>query len=504
MDSPPDLNQLDDETRRLLYLRTVEPLWRRGNLRFKLDETQLQILDRLEGVRSRKFFLLCSRRLGKSYMLVCLAFSLAIRQSGARILYLAPWAKDAAEIATDLAAQLLEDCPAELRPKYNAQSKEFVFGNGSVIRFKGVNGEHAQYLRGGATHFVILDECGLMDNLKHVVSDVVMPMTLTTGGRIVFATTPPVTPGHDSSIIFEQLAGEGAVVKFTLLDNHRVSDEVKGEFLKEAGEDPELIPLILAGLAKPRTTTARREYFCEFVTDSLLAVLPEFDDRAQVELVREFVRPPYFDAYVSMDPGMQDRTGILYGFWDFRRGKLVVEDESLLQGPTTLKIADEIVAKEYALWGDKRPLLRVSDVDLRLIADLWERHQISFRKAEKQDSLGAINLVRNMIQTRELELHPRCVHLQRQMKNAIWNNKVTDFARAGQSSPDGHFDLVAALKYLCRHVQRRKNPYPDGWGRPDMTGYFRSPRTQRRDKQLGLLADTPFTRRVVKQRSRRN
>src|SRR5690606_26070094 len=148
--------------------------------------------------------------------------------------------------------------------------------------------------------------------------------------------------------------------------------------------------------------------------------------------------------------GMKDRTGILYAYWDFIRGKLVIEDESLLQSPSTLTIAETLLEKEFELWRNQDPYLRISDVDLRLAADLWELHRIKVAQADKQDSLGAINRVRNMIQTRSIEIHPRCEHLIRQMKNATWNNKGSDFSRDAEKGPDGHYDLVAALKYLCR------------------------------------------------------
>jgi hypothetical protein len=494
-----NLDELSPEARRAAYLKTVATLWRRGNLRFKLDETQLKIREALDSSPERKFFLLCSRRLGKSFMLLCRAFEVCLQNPGARVLFLAPWAKDARDIATDIATQILDDCPEDVRPEYKAQDKEFVFkhvGRGdSVLRLRGVNGETAESLRGPGANLIIADECGQMDNLRHVISSVAMPMLMTTGGRIILATTPPTSPGHDSVLVYEDLASRNAAVKFTILDNPRVSDLVKGEFLREAGERPDEVQDILARKRPPRTTAARREYFCEFVTDASLAVLPEWTKEVQAELVVARERPPHYDAYVSMDPGMQDRTGLLFAYWDFRRGRLVVEDESLLPGPNTTRIAQEITTREKALWPNKEPYLRISDVDLRLIADLWDRSRLRFVQAQKQDSLGAINLVRTMIQARELEVHPRCKHLVRQMENAIWNTKATDFAR----SQEGHFDLVAALKYLCRHVNKHHNPYPANYGIPTGPSIFRSPRGRfaAEKRRLGLLPDTATSRKLT-------
>ena len=488
-----------EDVQRELARRAATALWERGNLSYKLDATQRVIKQSIGNTRERKFFLLCSRRLGKSFTLVLEAFETALKKPLSRVLYLAPTGKDAADIVTDIVdGHLLPDCPGSIRPDYDKQQKFYTFKNGSTIRFKGVNGEHAESLRGGAADLVILDECGTMDDLAYVVSSVVMPMTLTTGGRILLATTPSRSPGHDSVSIYEDLAGRNAAVKFTILDNPRVAPEVKAEFLIEAGEARDDVDEIVAGRKTPTSTTALREYFCEFVTDAASAVLPEFTAEVQVNTVKSVQRPPFFDPYVAMDPGFQDRTAILYGYWDFRRAKLVIEDESLMHRPSTSDIATEIARKERGLWSNQEPYARVSDVDPRLIADLWQLHRIQFRASEKQDSLGAINLVRNMIQAREIEIDPRCVHLVRQMKNAIWNNKATDFARAGTKSPDGHFDLVAALKYLCRGVNRHHNPYPDGYGTTYNDSTFRSPRPSAQKVGLGLMADTPFSRRVAR------
>lgn len=484
-----------------MRLKVVDTLWRRGNLRWKLDETQLDIVKAIESTTTRKFLLLCSRRIGKSFVLVDLAVETCLKKAGARVLYVAPTGKDAAEIATDILATVLSDCPEDLKPKYDAQQKTLTFPNTSVIRFKGVNGEKAENIRGGATDLILGDEIGVWDDAIYTIQSVLMPMVMTTGGRLLLATTPPRTPGHDSGIIFEELSQDGAVVVFTLLANRRVSDEVKAEFLREAGEKREDCMDIVRGLKPPVTTTARREYFCHFVTDAASAVLPEFQE-AKADIVKESPRPPYYDTYTVIDPGMKDKTGILYALHDFVRGKIVVVDESLLTGPSTLRIAETVMEKEWALWEGRSDPRRYSDIDLRLMIDLWERHQLRVSPVEKQDSLGAINLVRNMIQTRQLEIHPRCKNLIRQMENAIWNTKATDFDRGSENSIDGHFDLVAALKYLCRHVNLRRNPYPEGYfHKPLGPNEFRSPKRSS-EPSLGLLSNTPLSHRILNHKSK--
>lgn len=497
---PAKLNLEDPAVAQAAYKQVTAALWRRGELQYKLHETQKKIYRAILADVNPRHFLLCSRRLGKTFLLVLMAFEKAIRQPNSRILYLAPHGNDAKTIAADTVIQLLEDCPPDLKPEYNAQDKEYRFVNGSILRLKGTNGDHAKNLRGGAAHLVLMDEVGFMDDLRFVLNDVVGPMTLTTDGKVILATTPPRSPGHESASIYEDYAGRGAISRFTLLDAPHITFEKKCAELERVGETADDAKQVVAGKIAPKTTTALREYFCEFVTDADSAVIKEFTIQAKQEIVREYPRPPFFDAYVGMDPGMRDRTGIVFGYWDFVNHKLVIEDEALLRGPNTSEIAKTLKEREEALWGSKAPLVRVSDVDLRLCADLWSMHAITVQGARKEDALGSINLLRNDVQSRTLVINPRCVHLIRQMTNATWNTKATDFVNGGEL--DSHYDLLSALRYLTRTVNRHRNPYPEGWWSPG--GGSGMPRNtwvspkNRAEKSRGLYPDTPLGRKLAK------
>lgn len=500
--------QLSPEAQAVLLHRVTGELWRRGDLQYKFHDAQKLIAKALGDAKRRKFFLLCSRRLGKTFALLCMAFGLAMKKAHSRILFLAPLAKDAAEIATDTVNEILKDFPPELgRPEVKVHVKEIHFRNGSIIRLKGTNNESADQLRGGGQDLIILDECGQMDNLEYVVSSICMPMVIKTNGRILMATTPAPSPAHDSTRIYQDLADTGDAIKLTLLDapDSHLSKEQKTEALLEAKEAPEDIDAILSGKILPKGTTALREYFCSFVTDANKAVIPEMQTIGH-EIVRVHPRPSLYDAYVSVDPGFEDKTGIIYAVYDFRAGLISVEDEDLLHRASTNTIAETILEKEWQLWRDQKPYLRLVDDDKRLAADLFERNGLVFAPAQKQDSLGAINLLRTMIGNKEIVIDPKCKRLIEQLRNATWNSKASDFARAGDNSPDGHYDLVAALKYLVRSVNRHRNPYPAGYQPPGMgsDGYWRSPRRQFRSTgKADFLGDTPVAKRVKAKKLRR-
>lgn len=471
-----------------LALAARHELWRRGNLEWKLHATQKKIYKLIQS--KRRIFLLCSRRLGKSFALVCVAFEHAIRNPGARISYAAPTQKDAAQIAGDLAEQILSDCPPDIKPLYHTADKEFRFPNGAIVRFSGVEAGHRENLRGRAAHLFICDEVGSWSDLSYCLRSIINPLTLTTKGKVIMASTPPRSPGHDMTKIVKEMDKRGEVATFTLLDAPHIDYDDKYATLEDCGEDPKLIPDILAGKAEPHTSTAQREYFCRDVTDTDSQVIPEFNAKAQAEIVRVHERPPYFDAYVSIDPGYVDGTGGLFSYWEFAAQKLVIEDEFLLKRANTDEIALIVKEKEEALWGGKPPFQRISDIDLRLISDLRQNHHLIFMPANRHDSDGAIDLIRRMVARRELVIDPKCLGLIRQLRNATFS-KSGDFERTAE---DLHFDLLAALKYLCRSIIRTKNPYPAWYAAPGFgthsIGRAQNPKT--------VFTSTPLGRKFAK------
>ncbi len=494
---------LPTDERDAIIAKTKAILWARGELDFKRHATQQKMHEAWRAAKGSVFMHLCSRRLGKSVELCLAALETGIQKPGARILYLAPHGTDAVRIATDIMAQLLTDCPEHIKPVFSKGDAEYHFpAHKSVIRFHGVNDGRAAYIRGVSADLVLIDEAGTMQDFKSVLNDVVLPTTLTTDGKIVIATTPAASPSHYSTELYERLARRGAVANYTLLDAVHLSPTAKMRALEEHGETAEDIVEILAGRMEPKTTSAQREYFCSFVTDSATAVFPEFTKKAQAEIVQEsYPVAPYRDLYVALDVGSVDKTAILFAWYDFINGKIIIEDEALLTNPSTRDIADIIKKKETMLWGVHghipEPYLRVSDIDLRLIQDLRALYGIEFQAVRNKDVLADINFTRHAIRERQLVIHPRCVNLIRQTQNAVWSTSGKDFARAKEKdSLDVHYDLCAALKYLVKSVAWGHNPYPEGFHRP--AAQHRIATYTVRKANGGILKrDTPTGRRLA-------
>jgi len=355
------------------------------------------------------------------------------------------------KIITPLFRKILSDCPEAFRPLWHAQESCFKFPNGSEIAVAGIDAGNAESLRGAESHLSIIDEAGFASDLRYVVADVLLPMSLTNNGRVVIASTPAKTPRHP----FEDYAKEaeflGSYIKLTIHDNPMISDKRIQEFIRESGGED--------------STTWKREYLAQFIIDADSIVIPEFTDAVALELVIEVDRPSHFDCYVSLDPGYRDLTAALFGWWDFVGARLVIEDE-FIAGKDGVKvrtdiIADGIKAKEKELWGTKKPYFRVSDIELILIQDLADLHGLQFHPTSKDTKIAQINELRVMIQQRKIVIHPRCVTLISHMKNAVWDTSK-EFSTFARIAGFGHFDGIDALSYMLRNVRKSHNPFPQG------------------------------------------
>lgn len=440
------MSELDQDQARQLC-------WMVGKLRWKLKSHQRRMYEMYRATNHRKVVFHCSRRIGKSYTLLTIANETAIRKPGAQIRYAAPTQKNVKEIILPVMRELLHDCPNEVRPEWKGQDGHFVYPNGSVLSIAGTDGGNADKLRGSACDLGIVDEAGFVDELKYLVRSILMPQFITTNGRMILSSSSPVSPAHDFVGFMAEAEAADAMVRITIHEDSRPEVIARiPEWTKESGG--------------AESTDWRREYLCELVTDETRAIVPEFDDAAAKALVTEAVRPPYFDSYVAMDVGFNDLTAVLFGYWDFRRAVLVVEDELALSRMTTDDLAHGIRAKEASLSWPRGPLMRVSDTDLIVINDLNRLHNLGFIATQKDDKEAAINAVRMLVGEGKLAIHPRCKNLIAHLKYGIWNKHRTQFERA---EGFGHFDFVDALVYLVRNVRREKNPYPHLLGMSEYT-----------------------------------
>lgn len=359
--------------------------------------------------------------------------------------FAAPTGKALKKITMPIFKMLLVDCPEKIKPVYKVQEQVWVFPNGSEIHMAGTDNGNAESLRGTASDLNFIDEAGFASDLDYVLKDILMPQTITTGGKTLLGSTPPRTPAHDFTEIARECEVEGFFTKLTIHDNASIDEITKERYCKEAGG--------------PLSTTWRREYLCEDVIDEDLAIIPEWKD----DFIREIPRDQfygYYHKYVGMDLGRVDNTELVFGTYLFKPATLYIEDELCMGGAswTTITLKEAIFKKEAELWADQKPFRRISDNNNpHLITDLSSLHNCYFMETDKESLEAMVNEVRLMVGEGRLIIHPRCVRTIGCLKYGIWDERRKMFER---SKAFGHFDALAALIYLVRNLAKNSNPVP--------------------------------------------
>jgi hypothetical protein len=427
----------------------LEELWRRGELSFLLHDVQKQMYSAIHGSSERVFVINSSRRLGKSYMLVVMAIEFAIKNPEAQIKLAADTQRAIKKIVAPIFRQVLSTCPRHLRPRFLSHDGVFVFPNNSEIHIAGASLDQADSLRGTAMDLGLIDEAGFIGDLEYLIESVLRPQMLTRpNSRIILASTPPESPDHSFvKKYMEQAISRNAYAKYTIYQNPMLSVEQIEEFMKDAGGAD--------------STTWRREYLAEVITDTSSAVFPEASEEKMESLIFEVQRPQFFRPFTAIDLGYLDYTGVVFGYYHFLLGKIVIEDEILVNKTTSAGIVDLIQKKERELWGDFRPE-RVIDAPMIVIQDLnAEPHRFACRAPDKSDLTANVNRVRIDIDQSRIIFHPKCRETITQVRFATWNKQRNAFTR---NSSGGHQDLVAALIYFCKHIDRVSNPFPADYG----------------------------------------
>ena len=437
--------------------KAIEELWRRGNLSFLLDSNQESLYKLFHESNFKIQTWLISRRSGKSYSLCVMSIEQCLRKPNSIVKFLSPTKKQVERNIRPLMTQILESCPEDLRPELKSKDDIYYFPNGSEIQMAGSEMGNIDSLRGGYAHICVIDEAQDVTNLSYAINSVLLPTTATTKGKILLAGTPPTSYDHEFITYVEKAEIQGSLIRRTWKDNPRID-------IKEMTFQAE-------SMGGFNSESFRREFCCEIIPDSQRMVIPEFTEDKQKDLVKEWPRPPFYVPVTSMDLGFRDWTFVVFGYFDFRADKLIIEDEIVLKGNELyLKtFGEDILKKEEELWvaditKEVIPVKkRVSDHDLIVINELKKntKNRLLFEPADKNDRMAGINFIRNLIKSDKLIIHPRCKYLIHHLKNAKWDKHRDKFLRCPEGS---HYDGVAALVYLARAINYSHNPYPKDYG----------------------------------------
>lgn len=409
----------------------------------------------------RVFVFDIGRRYGKTTLRFLIRCEDCIRTPRRIYRYASAYQKNIDEIVNDVSRFVLESCPADLAPRYQKAEQKFVFANGSEIRLVGLD-LHPNGLRGQACDGDDLSEAAFIKGLKYAIKSVLYPQYQgRPHARICLESSAPVESESDyDSVFVEDAKLRGAYVYRTIDDNPLLSTEERDEFIRAMGGRDHV--------------DCRREYFNERVRDPSGTVVPEFS--AQRHVLVSAV-PAYAHCYVGADPGTRDKFGLVFGYWDFARCKLVIQ-RSWAERNAGLSDVAAVHEDAEKLWAGLQywdgeslrdnPYRRISDTDARTILELKREYAISYVAADKKvakaekDSGSARRLpeaklyaLRNAFLNDQIEIATNSGPLEQQLNAGRWNDQRTDFERTDAL---GHLDALMALVYLWGGLQRLLNP----------------------------------------------
>ena len=454
--------------------KAVQVAWRLGRLRYKLLSRSmwLEDYDKFHAMAGGETYVLeVGRRTGKSSFDMLIGIEECIRTPRCIVGYIAPVREKLTEYIQPILFDVLQDCPDEFKPEYIQKTNSLVFKNGSRIMFTGSNNKSYVTLRGFKLKLLLGDEFAFVDNFNFALDQVLRPALFDSNGKILLSSTPSPQLDHPFHV---------------LADKQKLKGLYKHGTIYDAGYDK-------AAIAKLREEDLsdedfRRECLAERVTDPRRTIVPEWDAKYELPVIRdEFFT--FYQYVCAMDLGWSDFTVVLWMYWDFKNAMLVVEDELVLRGPamTTGWMMTELKAKEHDLFWEngreiKVPSQRVADVNNPLIlSDISSVHGIHFFHPSKERKDVMVNQLRMLVKRGGVKVNPRCKFLLASLKMAMWTEDRSEFA---ESETLGHADAIDALIYGMRTINSQRNPIPFDYKLNPMTHYIPEEQVQTKDQNV--------------------
>lgn len=409
-----------------------------------LRDSQLDIYDLIAS--NNRPFIECCRRFGKTTTIIVFILEMLKQNPGWICRWCGPWQKQVRQTIKPIVSQIQSFAKESDRFEYRTEDTHYIHPNGSKLYIVGVNDDKGESARGPAANIIVADEYGTWKDPTYIIKSILFPQLEGQKGRwLIKASTPPPDLGHVYYLEKEEAAREERFIQKIIWHKENLSQEEIEEIIKETG-----------GMD---SDAFKREYLCLPVANSEMLVIPEWGENEDALIFDDpYERPAFADKYVGGDSGFDDNTFLIFGFYDFENDTLMIEDELLFSNETSKVIVEAAKKKESKLWRGETPYTRVYDANKQLLWDVSSEHKYPVVIPNKDHKAAAINQLRVRIREQKLKIHKNCENLRRQLRVGLWKDeKHLDFQR---TEGLGHLDGLAALMYLNRSVNTRRNPFP--------------------------------------------
>lgn len=461
------------------------------------------------------------RRFGKTAKWIIVLSGFCIQRPGSLFTYGTAFNKDIGEIVVPLARQLLNDGPDDCRPEYRTARQEanqgLFFPNGSAIKLVGLD-EHPDAARGRFSDGVVLSEAGFMRGLEDLIRAVLLPQfQRRPWAFLALESSTPKQPDHDFRKVAEDAILRNAYVKRTIDDNQAITEREKERALRQTGgkdhprtrreyyseetRDPDSMVIPEFRPEQHVRNHSRPKYAYAVAADDpgmrdLYGKVWGYWDFEHAKLVIEHsyaARNAYTRKIAAITAAIEWQ---LYGSWPSHRLSNIplrtVGDSTgwyeLLKGEPQAFLASKLYEMaqldekrrpkprdewlighppdRFCYWDGKtfrpNPYSRTIGSDsagIRIIADMQIEYGMSFELLTEKDKEEAANFLRGWVDAGKVIFLPTAGPVIDHIKNAMWNEKRTDWERTARM---GHYDCLSALIVLARAADgvRARKPLP--------------------------------------------
>lgn len=293
-----------------------------------LFDKQLQVLNSGNGTK----LICCSRRAGKTHMLVAILLIECLRRPRTKCMYIGETAELSESLIDKAANDIIDAC--QLKDKRGRRFNWKKIDNGSEIMVRGLsNTKDPDQIRGQAAKVIVIDEFFHLKSelLEYMQREVLEPMQMDFADdyKFICAGTPPQVKGTYGEYVWKNW--EVDHFQWTWRDNpHPVNVEQRKEYVEKLLRDKGL---------DWSSSFARREYNGEWAYDEDLLLYPEF----HVYDPREAIPTFKIDRVLfGIDYGVGDNDTLIgiawsdeekrgYQFWEDKFNRLDITDRTISQ-----------------------------------------------------------------------------------------------------------------------------------------------------------------------------
>ena len=333
-----------------------------------LFDKQLDVLNSGNGVK----LICCSRRAGKTHLLVALLLIECLRKPRTQVMYIGETMELSEALVNKAAQDIIDVC--QLKNKRGMRFDWKHIDNGSNIIIRGLsNTKDPDQIRGKAAKVIVIDEFFHLKSelLEYMQREVLEPMQMDYADDYMFvcAGTPPRVKGTYGEKVWK--TWDVAHFSWTWRDNpHPVDLESRKKFVDKVLADKGL---------DWSSSFARREYNGEWAYDDDLLLYPEFHVYDKREAVPS-IKPTRI--LFGIDYGVGDNDTIWgcvwnddekrgYQFWEDKFNRLDIMDRSISQ----LEYLGEQVKAAWRMALDYFPELSPKDANKLILWDADDSDQ---------------------------------------------------------------------------------------------------------------------------------